>query len=201
MPHPPELKIPYPPRTRVDFSMPYLPPLDPRTKTKFLGSYVTICPIYPEVTSLFSQTVRSDVIVVGRFEGVLRYAHSPFSATSSHRQTTLYAFRVERFLMGRGGKFIKVLYQGGPLPWEGDIGFIDPDDPIPSVGDQYIVFLHYPDHSAVNGAVSPSAISQYEDELLFTDRLSSKILLRKGRALSADLSRARDCCQYRSGYC
>lgn len=182
-----------PQREKVEIGMPYLKsihPSDIKTNTSMI-----VCG--SRVNRLSALCFTSHVIAVGTFEGVLRYGHVPFRSDSIF-QETLYAFKVEKFLKTNSsveyGPWLKIRQTGGPLPWtmEGGargVGYKLRDNPIPTIGNRYIVFLTDPrielpafrQVGFVSGKRGDTKdIHYFTDELSFSDGLAGKILLQKG---------------------
>lgn len=194
-----QLKTTIPLRNKVTFGMTYLPSLNP--KMKIMPELKMSSDTAGGPSSLHLLVFDTDSIVVGRFEGVLRYAYTPFTANLVASQNTLYKFTVERYIKGSGDRNLKIYHNGGPLPWSAYgrtyEGFVSDENPIVSVGERYLLFLIKPDTLIPahrhRGYVSvliqgKREVTQYLDELDIADPLRGKILLRSGQALSADLS-------------
>lgn len=184
-----------PRREKVQIGMPYLKGIHPSD----IKSSVNMIVCGGEINRLSALCYTSHVIAIGTFDGVLRYGHIPLRSNSM-QQEILYAFRVEKYLKAspsqKYGPWLKIRQTGGPLPWTSEIGdsgigYKLPDDPIPTIGNRYIVFLK-------DSRIEWPAFSQFEfvsrkrgdasdihfftDELSFSNGKTGKILLQKGVA-------------------
>jgi hypothetical protein len=181
-----------PQRGRVQIGMPYLKPIHPRDLEHLPGAFVC----GNRMLNLDSLCCTSHIIAIGTFDGVLRYGHSPLFSSSNH-QEILYAFRVEKYLKGNCGPWLKIRQSGGPLPWkiaEGleGCGFRVIENPIPIIGSRYMVFLRdpkieFPAFSNVEFMSEKrgdsSNIFCFTDEMRFSDLFWGKILIKNGVTL------------------
>jgi len=102
----------------------------------------------PPVTSLSGLCLRSDTVVVGRVEGIVRQGEYP--GTDSTWAMTLWRFRVERYLRADGAptrpEVIHVFQSGGVLEVKRDgvvnrVARVMLGDPLLNVGERYLLFL------------------------------------------------------------
>ena len=175
----------------------YIKHLDPKFKADLqeqVGLGVT-------PSCLEAITISSDIIALGRFEGILQHRHSPRNGYGP-RQNTIYEFRVESYLKSKGEEFIKIFQFGGPLAWQDKttkqrgVGYKITNIPFPLIFSRYIIFMIDPKlHNrlmALNGYTESThdgikGIYQYADELNFTYPEFGKILLRNGKAFAGQV--------------
>lgn len=180
-----------PMRSKVNIGDPFLIPIHPSDMNR-ISKGLALSYHQPSLKLLMFS---SDIVAIGKFEGVLRYNHVPIGS-GAMGQSILYAFKVERYLKADYGPVLKVRQSGGPLSWSNKsisvsgTGTQISDDPIPVLGERYIVFLRDPRRElpafAQREYVSskrddPSEIHYYTDELSFSDYLQGKILLKGGK--------------------
>jgi hypothetical protein len=145
-------------------------------------------------SNLGSLVKNSDIIVLGRFDGIIQHRHSPKNSNAPE-QSTIYQFTTEMYLKGSGKVKIKIYQEGGPLDWINLIrnksgkGYKVNGDPFPLVGARYILFLNDPsEHNLImaekgfreserNGV---KGIRQFADEFNYSFPTRSKIILQNG---------------------
>ncbi len=168
----------------------FLTPLDPKFKADYsvMGSSMGV------PSTLASLVSNSDIIVVGKFEGIIQHRHNPHNS-KGYEQSTIYSFNVELYLKGLGKNKIKIYQVGGPLDWIDSKrnklgqGYKLRGDPFPLIGAKYILLLNDPSaHNLImaekgfreterNGV---KGISHYADEFNYSFPTRSKIIIQDG---------------------
>lgn len=190
----PELLPPNTPmRTRVSLDMTSLPEVDlSRYEVCQRGIKREYARRPPD--SINEMAGASTIIVVGRYEKILRYAYANKSTGRRGGQHTLYSVAVERYLKGSGPWFLKVLQTGGPLPidYQGQLkqGIYEEDDPPPRLGERQLLFLRH-SGAQLGKRWDPADTSEfsrffleYRDELWPVLPLKSRVLFQRGLAIS-----------------
>jgi hypothetical protein len=143
-----------------------------------------------ETTSLYDLT-HSEIIVVGRVEGVVRYGYSPVGSKGPD-QYTVYAFQVEETLKGPHLPWRKIFQFGGPLPWKKDresgIGYKEHNSTFLISGNRYVLFLR--DAAKYNWKMAVDGFDesgQQVDEFACTDEFLSRFLIKEDRVVSSDI--------------
>jgi hypothetical protein len=161
-------------------------PTKPPKCTKIDNSHYMIN-YFPD--SLFALTF-SEIIVVGKIEGIVEYRHTPPASTNAS-QHTIYAFRVEQTLKGRHLPWRKIYQHGGPLPWSEDgisgVGYRRKDAVFLISGERYILFLRDPSTFGLEIALKGrDGSGQNFDEYAPSHEFMGKILIKGDKLFSPD---------------
>ncbi|MGC4045378.1 MAG: hypothetical protein QM758_16425 [Armatimonas sp.] len=135
------------------------------------------------------------MVIIGRYEKILRYGYGDKEAVHKGGQHILYSVSVERYFKGSGPLCLKVLQNGGPLPVITYLdqlkhGVYEDNNPPPRLGDRQLLFLRH-SGKALGRPWNPAdtrefnkLFLEYRDELWPILPLKSRILFQGGRALS-----------------